>query len=121
MKQFDLYDKLFYETLSEYFLALRSSTGKTSEDVALDLGIKQSTFYHYEKGLRAVPISVIKAVCEYYGKDFLEVFQYISKRTDEKFNAVVPLYMDKVEVQDLTRAELIKKINELEKQLKGNK
>ena len=118
MKKYDLYDKLFHETLSERFIELRKKSGKNGEDVASDLGIKISTYYHYEKGSRACPISIIKAIFEYYGKEFNAEFQKVADRTDEKFTAVVPLYVKEEEVQELTKAELIKKINELERQLK---
>lgn len=118
MKQFDLYDRYYYETFSEYFSELRSRSGKTGEEVASDLGIRPSTFFHYEKGSRSCPISVMKAMAEYYGKDFYEVFRIIGDRADEKLKAVAPLYIDESDVNKLSKAELIKKINDLERQLK---
>lgn len=76
-----LYDENYRSVTSEYFTTLRTNERRTVEEVANAVGLKVSTYYHYEKGLRDMPISTFIALCEYYKKDYAEIFRYFNDET----------------------------------------
>lgn len=46
---------------------LRTDNDLTQKEVAEYLGMKQQQYSNYERGIRALPIDNLKALCEYYG------------------------------------------------------
>jgi transcriptional regulator with XRE-family HTH domain len=78
------YDEIFNDVFSEYFVGLRKSKGLTKDKVAYYLHLPKSTFNSYETGTRDCPLSVMKAVCEFYGVDFIEAFKYLDDETTKR-------------------------------------
>ena len=51
----------------EIIKQLRIDNDLTQENVAEYLGMKQQQYSNYERGLRALPIDNLKALCKFYG------------------------------------------------------
>lgn len=78
-----LYDENYRNVMAEYFFYLRKDSGKTYETVAKAIGVLPNTFYNYEKAKRDMPMSVIVNLCEHFGKNYVEVMEYVNKRATE--------------------------------------
>lgn len=46
--------------------ALRENRGLTQEQVAFELNMSQNTYSKYERGVRAMPIETLVALCQFY-------------------------------------------------------
>lgn len=73
------YDENYLIVMSEYFSNLRKESRRTIEEVANAIGLKPSTFYHYEHGLRYMPMSVVINLSNYYGKSYVDVMMYVDQ------------------------------------------
>lgn len=78
-----LYDENYRNVMAEYFFYLRKDSGKTYETVANAINVNPNTFYNYEKAKRDIPMSVIINLCEYFGKNYIEVMEHVNNRATE--------------------------------------
>ena len=59
-------DKEVYKEFGENLKNLRKQKNLTQTELANDLGMTQSAIYKYEKGLRKIPMSVLKQFANYF-------------------------------------------------------
>ena len=73
------YDSVYDKVFGEYFTDIRVSRGITRRYVAQRLKLKEEALATYEHGTRACPMSVFKALCDFYGLDIVETFRELEK------------------------------------------
>lgn len=70
--------KKYYEIMKE----LREDNDKNQEEIALALGIDQSYYSKYERGIRELPIHHLITLCDFYkvSADYILGLPYDYKR-----------------------------------------
>lgn len=91
-------DEEVYREFGENLKKLRKEKNLTQTELANDLGMTQSAIYKYEKGLRKIPMSVLKQFANYFDLTLDELIDPTNELTENENPVKYKTHLTKYEV-----------------------
>lgn len=91
-------DEEVYKEFGENLKKLRKEKNLTQTELANDLGMTQSAIYKYEKGLRKIPMSVLKQFANYFDLTLDELIDPNNELTENENPVKYKTHLSKYEV-----------------------
>lgn len=97
-------NKDVYEKFGKRLRELRKDMNLTQTQLADEVGLSQSAIYHYEKGNRKIPMSVLEKLADFFKMSISELVELEIDNTKDVDGE--PNYIREIKAYNLTESEI---------------